>query len=130
MNCFNLKVTEICSCSLDDVFNLISSSDKKRCVFNLMLSSDKKRCSFLNTKNRYRRQISQRDYPFKKRKLFYCCSARNSDVLINSDGICSFSENDSKGAALLPGPASPGGSSILLHAVARTRLHTHTFCTL
>ncbi|CAA3008889.1 telomere repeat-binding 5-like isoform X1 [Olea europaea subsp. europaea] len=81
-------------------------------------NANKKRCSFLNTKNRYRRQISQRDYPFKKRKLFYCCSARNSDVLINSDGICSFSENDSKGAALLPGPASPGGSSILLHAVA------------
>ncbi|XP_022890760.1 telomere repeat-binding protein 5-like isoform X2 [Olea europaea var. sylvestris] len=71
-------------------------------------NANKKRCSFLNTKNRYRRQISQRDYPFKKRKLFYCCSARNSDVLINSDGICSFSENDSKGAALLPGPASPG----------------------
>ncbi|KAL2541138.1 Telomere repeat-binding protein 5 [Abeliophyllum distichum] len=71
-------------------------------------NANKERRNFPNTKNSYKRQISQRDYPFKKRKLYYCSSASNSDVLVSSDGISSLPENDSKGAALLSGPALPG----------------------
>ncbi|CAA2973857.1 telomere repeat-binding 5-like isoform X1 [Olea europaea subsp. europaea] len=71
-------------------------------------NSNKKRCSFPNTKNRYKRQISQRDYPFKKRKLYYCSSAPNTDVIVSSDGICSLPEHDSKAAACSYGSALPG----------------------
>ncbi|XAR60605.1 hypothetical protein NMG60_11034044 [Bertholletia excelsa] len=44
-----------------------------------------------NRNNYYKRQRSQRDYPFKKRKLYDSSSVSNSDGGINGEGIAKYS---------------------------------------
>lgn len=65
------------------------------------------RHNFLNRKNGLKRQRSIRDYPFKKRKLYDCSSASNSDESITGDGMFGVSENganeDGHGSGDLPG---------------------------
>ncbi|XP_022874859.1 telomere repeat-binding protein 1-like isoform X2 [Olea europaea var. sylvestris] len=69
--------------------------------------SHAERYNYLNMNKSYKRQRSQRDYPFKKRNFFYCSSVSNSDEGIGSDGICSVPENGSAGSALGSGPSLP-----------------------
>ncbi|KAL2471268.1 Telomere repeat-binding protein 5 [Abeliophyllum distichum] len=70
---------------------------------------DAERCNYLNRNNSYKRQRSQRDYPFKKRKFFDCSSVSNSDEGISSDGICSVPENGFDGGALGSSQSLPRG---------------------
>ncbi|XP_059300539.1 telomere repeat-binding protein 5-like [Lycium ferocissimum] len=58
----------------------------------------------------YKHQRSQRDFPFKKRKLFKCGSFSNSDGEMSIDGgINSFPTNDLHGNASSSSKASSGG---------------------
>ncbi|MCE3051595.1 hypothetical protein HAX54_050293 [Datura stramonium] len=60
----------------------------------------------------YKHQRSQRDYPFKKRKLFKCGSFSNSDGEMSTDGICSSPTNDLHGIASGTSKASSGGCTV------------------
>ncbi|KAG5603008.1 hypothetical protein H5410_034378 [Solanum commersonii] len=57
----------------------------------------------------YKHQRSQRDFPFKKRKLFKCGSFSNSDGEMSTDGISSSPTNDLHGNASGSSKASSGG---------------------
>nr|XP_016516150.1 PREDICTED: telomere repeat-binding protein 5-like isoform X1 [Nicotiana tabacum] len=56
-------------------------------------------------------QRSQRDFPFKKRKLFKCGSFSNSDGEMSTDGICSSPTSDLHGNASGYSKASSGGGA-------------------
>lgn len=73
------------------------------------MSSDAERYNYLNMNKSYKRQRSQRDYPFKKRKFFDCSSVSNSDEGISSDGISSVPEYGYGGGALGSGPSLTTG---------------------
>ncbi|XP_004241221.1 telomere repeat-binding protein 5 isoform X4 [Solanum lycopersicum] len=57
----------------------------------------------------YKHQRSQRDFPFKKRKVFKCGSFSNSDGEMSTDGISSSPTNDLHGNASGSSKASSGG---------------------
>ncbi|KAM3374032.1 telomere repeat-binding protein 5 isoform X1 [Capsicum galapagoense] len=57
----------------------------------------------------YKHQRSQRDFPFKKRKVFKCGSLSNSDKEMSTDGICSSPTDDLHGIASSSSKASSGG---------------------
>ncbi|WMV35913.1 hypothetical protein MTR67_029298 [Solanum verrucosum] len=57
----------------------------------------------------YKHQRSQRDFPFKKRKLFKCGSFSNSEGEMSTDGISSSPTNDLHGNASGSSKASSGG---------------------
>ncbi|XP_059626594.1 telomere repeat-binding protein 5-like isoform X2 [Cornus florida] len=66
--------------------------------------------AYRNRKNCYKRQRSQRDYPFKKRKLFDCSSVSNSDGGISSEGISSLPGKGFSGDASDSGAAMNGAT--------------------
>ncbi|CAN4100976.1 unnamed protein product [Withania somnifera] len=57
----------------------------------------------------YKHKRSQRDFPFKKRKIFKCGSFSNSDGEMGTDGICSSPEKDLHEIASGSSKASSGG---------------------
>ncbi|XP_055832741.1 telomere repeat-binding protein 5-like isoform X2 [Solanum dulcamara] len=64
---------------------------------------------YFNRNIGYKHQRSQRDFPFKKRKLFKCGSFSNSDGEMSTDGISGSPTNDIHGNASGSSKASSGG---------------------
>ncbi|CAN4098825.1 unnamed protein product [Withania somnifera] len=57
----------------------------------------------------YKHQRSQRDFPFKKRKIFKCGSFSSSDGEMSADGTCNSPKTDLHGIASSSSKASSGG---------------------
>ncbi|XP_041991588.1 telomere repeat-binding protein 1-like [Salvia splendens] len=112
----------------------------KHCKITSIVKDDEcsnaERHNFLNRKNGLKRQRSLRDYPFKKRKLYDCSSASNSDESITGDGMFGVSENganeDGHRSGDLPGanaaPTSVAGGYNSFHSTnSQVKLRIKTF---
>ncbi|KAL3530765.1 hypothetical protein ACH5RR_010087 [Cinchona calisaya] len=77
-----------------------------------------------NGKNDFKQQRSQRDYPFKKRKLYHCSSLSNSDGGNCTDGMCKSPGKGSSGdpsASMLPRVSGTLTSEASEHASFRSK---------
>ncbi|CAK9139491.1 unnamed protein product [Ilex paraguariensis] len=72
-------------------------------------------------KKSHKQQRSQRDYPFKKRKLYFCSSVSNSDGEISSDGIASSPGKGSNGDTSCLGAIMHEATGTLAYAAGQHR---------
>ncbi|CAN4101799.1 unnamed protein product [Withania somnifera] len=79
---------------------------------------------YQNRKNGYTSERSQRDFPFKKRKLYYCKSFSNSNGE-SSDGICSSPTKDLNREASSYNLASSGAAGTSIPKGARASFRTN-----
>jgi len=87
--------------------SVLESSDLLELL--IILSHAELRCVYRSRKNGYKRQKSQKIYPFKKRKFFRCSSLSSCDGVVGCKGAYNSSDMGSGKSSICFGAVGHGG---------------------